>query len=381
MNMDTIAIGLRFGPAKVTENIDMSAPRHKAGIPFRGIRSLLFAIGLLTGLPGTAVAQTGFCQGTIDFCDVENGHPKWYDNAQPPTYGCFTDVIHSGYTPPSAATVEFRPPEINVYQNMHSTTNAGGSNPWGDSPTKPQTCGLNFYGNAQLISNNHADMWITIVQPPGQTIPMLNSWGLTATVWFDNVSGAPNPHGNGGWNNSKGVGIVANYNPANKTGLFLALFDAGNTESLALVQFDSTPDGAANPRTNMVNPTVIASKALAVSSISSRGDGGSLINSLAYVVTLSIYTPADASQPTGFSLNAVASVFPAATPYDQSGNHYFCPDQPAPDQQCMVYHGPLPAGIIDTGAVGLGTLAPTSGAGIVDTYISKFTIAPGSDSD
>ena len=85
-------------------------------------------------------------------------------------------------------------------------------------------------------------MWITILAAPTKgvplssnpNVPMTNCWGLTATVWYDNVTGAPNPRGTGGWNNSKAVGIVTNYNPANKTGLFLAMYDAGNTEVFAL---------------------------------------------------------------------------------------------------------------------------------------------------
>ena len=237
--MNTIAID----PARMTENIDMSTPRHRAGIAFRALCSLVFTIGLLTGLPGTASAQTGFCEGTIDFCgNAPDGHP-WYDNAQPPVYGCFTDVdpFRDGDRP-ILATVTFRPPEINVYKNMKSAANPGGTNPWGDSSNKPETCGLNVYGDSLLTSNGKAEMWITIVQPPGKTIPMFNKWGLTATVWYDNVGGAPNPHGNGGWNNSKYVGIVTNYNPATKKGLYLALCDAGNTEQMALVQFDASPD-------------------------------------------------------------------------------------------------------------------------------------------
>jgi hypothetical protein len=99
------------------------------------------------------------------------------------------------------------------------------------------------------------------------------------------------------------------------------------------------------------------------------------------VVTLDISTVADAAQPTGYRVDAYASMFPADTPYNQSPGHYSCPINYAPDQQCMVYSGPLPAGILAKGAVGLATLAPTSGAGVVDTYISKFTIKPGQDSD
>ena len=381
--------------APATENIDMSTPRQKATIPFGAFRSVI-TIGLLAGIAGTAGAQTGFCTGTIDFCDVENGHPKWYDNTNVSgqlntgqTYGCFTDVDHSGWRPPTLPAT-WRPPEISVYQGMAwlDTTVSqpyppsayhSGTNPWGDSAYKPQRCGLNFYGNSLLTSNNHAEMWATIVQPPGGTMPMYDSWGLTATVWFDNVTGPPNPRGSGGWNNQKAVGIITNYNPSNKTGLFLGLFDAGNTEFLCLQQFDLSPQ----PPSNMNNPTTILCKQLAVSSILSTGDGGSSTQSYGYVVTLSISTPVNAGSPSGRSLSAHASVWPANSPYrnQQAQNRFSCPDSYAPDQQCLDYTGNLPSGILGAGGVGLATLAPTSGSGIVDTYISRFTIAPGSTSD
>ena len=114
----------------------MSTPRYRAGISFRAIGSLVFAMGLLAGLPGTAGAQTGFCEGEIDFCQNASDGKPWYDNAQPQTFGCFTDVSHYGWRPTNTATITFRPPEINMFQNMHTTTYPSGTNPWGDSPDK-----------------------------------------------------------------------------------------------------------------------------------------------------------------------------------------------------------------------------------------------------
>ena len=398
------AIAIERQLALVTENIDMSTT-NKARNAFRAVRSLVFAIGLLAGLPAQAVLT---CVGDIDFCDkASDGTPLWYDNANVQTKGCFTDVTRSGWTPSNVATVEARAPEINVYQDMAwaDTTKSplvyhSGTNPWGDSPYKPQRCGLNFYGDSRLTSNNHAEMWATIVWPPGTSSPpVLDSWSLTATIWYDNVTGAPNPHGSGGWNNGKAVGIITNYDYLNRTGLFLGLFDAGNTESLRLMQFDISADAAAVPRLNMCDPpgkptspgnscpagSVIASKALNVSSILSTGDGGSSTQSYAYVVTLSIHTLPDPSDPTKNNLDAVASVFPANTTYNQGpGNLYSCasvPPTPAPDQQCFTYHGSLPASLPGKGAVGLATFAPVSGAGVVDTYIGKFTITGGGPGD
>src|SRR5215472_442908 len=138
------------------ENIDMSIPR-KATIALMATCSMVLAIVLM--LPGIAAAQAGFSSGVIDFCnnDPATGKP-YYDNAQqpaanplsgtakPPVYtypqsfGSFTDLGHTGWTPPNTNTIENRPNEINMFQNMHSTTNPSGTNPWGDSPTKPQTC-------------------------------------------------------------------------------------------------------------------------------------------------------------------------------------------------------------------------------------------------
>ena len=404
--MNALKIAMRRRQARVTENIDMSA-RDNAAVGFTVIRSLVIAIGLLAG---TAGAQQ-FGGGVIDFCnnDPATGQP-YYDNAAfnvanplsatlkppfynyPQTFGSFTDLGHTTWTPTNTNTIENGPNEINMYQNLHTVSganndgahppNPSGVNPWGDSPNKPDKCALNFYGTSGLISNGHANMWITILAAPqaGKSVkqldtlglvPKTNSWNLTATVWFDNVSGAPNPHGNGGWNNGKLVGIIAGFDPQTSQGLMLGLSDAGITEFLELVQFDASVDYNGN----IVNPTVIASKSLKVSSISSTGDGGSTFNSLAYVVTLNITM-------TSTQIQADASVYPAISIYDHSGNLYSCPDpplgHPAPDQQCLHYLGPLPAGIPQSGAVGIAVLSPTSGAGVVDVYVSKFTFTPSS---
>ena len=136
--MNAIATGMWCGLAPVTENIDMSTP-DKAGVAFRAIRPLVFAIGLLAGLSGTAVAQTGFCHGEIDFCDTQiiGGLtvPKWYDNTSPPQgyqkYGCFTDLPHSGWRPSNTNTITYRPPEISCLpeyevDDSDSAESAGG---------------------------------------------------------------------------------------------------------------------------------------------------------------------------------------------------------------------------------------------------------------
>ena len=383
----------------------MSTSQRRAETSFRAFRSLVLTVGLLAGVAGSASAAStvctpapGYtpppqcaCTGEIDFCtpNPADGLP-WYDNKNTipgaaytgQTTGCFTDVDHSGWRPPGVATITWRPPQITLYQGMAWVDTSqsppftlhAGTNPWGDSLYKPQQCGLNFYGNSELTSNNHAEMWATIVQPPGFAPLMQSGWDLKATMWYDNVTRAPNPRGSGGWNNNKGVGIITNYNPANRTGLFLALFDAGNTEFLCLEQFDLSPQ----PPNNMNNPTVIFCKSLAVGSILSTGDGGSATQSYPYVVSLRVSTPVDASYPSGYALNAVASVYPATV---NIGGHTCPDDYLVGSQQCMVYHGGLPSGILGVGAVGIATLAPTSGSGVVDTYISKITVTPGSLGD
>jgi hypothetical protein len=370
-------------------------PPDKAGMAWKAVSTLVLSVGMLAGLPGTAGAQI-FNGGVIDFCndDPATGRP-YYDNAWDPTtgldntilssnlpvysypqsFGSFTDLALTGWFTGTPLSRRNHTNMINVYRNMHSTTNLGGTNPWGDSPTKPATCALNVYGDSGKMSDGKASMWITILASPtaGQSlkaadnaglVPKTNCWGLTATVWFDSVGATPDPYGTGGWNNSKGVGIVTNFNPQDSTGLMLALFDSGNTESLKLVQFDASVDYP----NNMANPTVIASAGLTPSSISSRGDGGSTVNSLAYVVRLDICTGADPNNANAIS--ALASVQPALS----TNTPGTCPSDKPADQQCLVYNGPLPAGIIANGAVGIATLAPTSGAGVVDTYVSKFTV-------
>ena len=169
--MNTIAID----PARMTENIDMSTPdterESRSGPSARwSSRS-----GCWPACPGPRRRRPAFARATSISATTPPTATPWYDNAQPPVYGCFTDVLHSGWRPSNMTTVTFRPPEINIYQNMNSTTanppNPAGTNPWGDSPDKPWPCGLNFYGDSLLTSNGHAEMWITIVQPPGKTHP------------------------------------------------------------------------------------------------------------------------------------------------------------------------------------------------------------------
>ena len=78
-------------------------------------------------------------------------------------------------------------------------------------------------------------------------------------------------------------------------------------------------------------------------------------------MTLEVSPSRTLPYPSGYFLDAVASIFPALTPYNQAPGHYSCASEFAPDQDCLMYHGSLPAGMLAAGAVGLATLSPTSG--------------------
>ena len=58
----------------------MSDMLNKARMAFKVVCSLVFSVGMLAGLPGTASAQPA--TGTADFCDAAT-----YDNANPQTAG------------------------------------------------------------------------------------------------------------------------------------------------------------------------------------------------------------------------------------------------------------------------------------------------------
>jgi hypothetical protein len=227
---------------------------------------------------------------------------------------------------------------------------------------------LNFFGPAGKLSDGKADMWLTILGTPQYGVqwnmtdppPMNECWGLKATVWFDNSALG------GGWNNGKWIGMVTNFDTFTKKGLYFALFDSGNTERLGLFSFDASLTYPAN----MSMPTTVASVGLRPSSITGAGGGGTSY-SLAYYMTLDICTGPDASGNN--RVDAVGSIQPSVTTYPRGT----CPNDYSPDQQCLQFHGALPAGIVPSGAAGLAALSPTTGAGFIDIYVSDFGFTGG----
>ena len=158
----------------------------KAGMAFKVVCSLVFSIGMLAGLPGTASAQPA--TGTAHFCDAAT-----YDNASPQTAGSglFTDLR--------------RGRGINL-----------------DAPD----CVLNVTGSV----GSAGDMWITLLGTPGNpTPPTFDCVFMSAPVVIHK------------FNNRKAIGFVSNVqpgvNPGSGTGLFVGLYDNGNTDAVTLSTF------------------------------------------------------------------------------------------------------------------------------------------------
>jgi hypothetical protein len=317
-------------------------PPDKVRMAWSAFCRLVFSVAMVAGVSGTTAAQSN--SGFIDFCD-----PTVYDNATgelQQSFGSFTDVYRYGWFPNDLTSIAYRPDQINIYRNLDT------ANPIGDSFPKPRKCGLNFFGQSGAVSNNRGDMWITILSPPtrGQplTVPAALSndcWGLTATLWFDSAGGR-------GHDNNKGVGVVTNFNPSTKTGLFFGVFDASNTETLRLQSFNAAPSYPSN----MAPPADVA-PAVTVPSIVSGGDSG---GPLAYVLQLDVCSD-------GTNLNAIGSVRPATS---TAGT---CPSDKTANQTCLVFRGPLPSGVSQNGAAGIAAVAPLNpGRVYVDTYVADF---------
>ena len=164
----------------------------------RVLCSLAFLAGVLAFLPGSAAAQ-GF-SGTADFCDNTS-----YDNSDPQTTGLFTDLR--------------RGKGINA-----------------DYPD----CELNITGSVGSAS----DMWITLLGGPGNEPPLFDCVIIEAAVKIYK------------FDNRKAIGFVFNYDTETDTGLFLGLYDNGNTDGLTL----STFNGATGKLTGTVQTKFLDSK-------------------------------------------------------------------------------------------------------------------------
>ena len=158
------------------------------GLLFLSVAMLIVSAGVLEA-SGTPVPPSG----SATFCN-----PIDYNNSNPQFSGLFTDIR--------------RPLEINAdYAN----------------------CSLDFTG----FANNASDMWITLLRAPGSGITPFGSVEVEGDVVIHT------------FNNRKGIGWVALYSNSTKRGLFLGVFDNGNTDGLTLMTFDSST-GLATPVPN-----------------------------------------------------------------------------------------------------------------------------------
>jgi hypothetical protein len=147
--------------------------------------SLVFAAGMLAVLPGTASAQP--FTGTADFCDDATN-----DNAPSQSFGLFTDLRRGG--------------GINLDDGI---------------------CVLKITGS----TGSAGDMWITLLDSPGDPTPppTFECVLMAAPVFIHR------------FDNRKAIGFVSNVQPGvtpgSGTGLFVGLYDNGNTDALTLSTF------------------------------------------------------------------------------------------------------------------------------------------------
>ena len=195
----------------------------KGRFALKVVYSSLFSVGMVV-LPGTAGAAPPDpipVPGGTTFCTAAS-----YDNALVPppvsnpgqTTGVFTDIRRGN--------------DINAHYF---------------DPTPPNDyCQLNLTG----ATGSAGDMWITLLRVPGDSGP-------------DGVEGFACPVLNAQvlikrFDNRKGVGFVTHYNAGNGTGLFLGLYDNGNTDALTL----STFNGNTGQLTGTVATKALGSKVL-----------------------------------------------------------------------------------------------------------------------
>jgi hypothetical protein len=170
-------------PHQRMEHIDMSI-RNSAGRATRIVGPLVLSAGMLLGAPATAGANN--VSGITDFCGGA------YDNASPQTSGLFTDLR--------------RGPQINA---------------------DTESCVLNLSGS----TGSAGDLWITLLAPPSAPAlasppPLFACVELAADVRIKR------------YDNRKAVGFVTHYDAATQKGLFLGLYDNGNSDAMTLSSFD-----------------------------------------------------------------------------------------------------------------------------------------------
>jgi hypothetical protein len=179
------------------------------------------------------------------------------------------------------------------------------------------------YANCLLIFTGSAgasgDMWITMLNSPDDPPPPTFSCvSIDATVTIHK------------FDNRKAVGFVANYDPATQKGLFLGLYDAGNSDGLTL----STFSGATGQLLATVKTLFLGAKVL---------------ENVGYFLELDICNDGTTLTATGTVKNGTATV------------------------GVLSFTGPIPAGISPSGQIGVGGQAKSAA---VDSSVARFEWGP-----
>jgi hypothetical protein len=213
--------------------------------------------------------------GSADFCDATS-----YDNATAQTKGLFTDLRRG-----SGINADYG----NCLLNLTGSTGAAG------------------------------DMWITMLNAPDDPPPpTFGCVSIDATVTIHR------------FDNRKAVGFVTNYDSATRKGLFLGLYDSGNSDGLTLSTF--------NGATGQLLVTV---KTLAL--------GSKILENVGYFLELDICNDGTTLTATSTVKNGTATV------------------------GVLSYTGPIPAGISSSGQIGIAGQAKSA---YVDSSVSKFEWGP-----
>ena len=175
---------------------------RKARVAMNVVGSLVFSVGMLGLLAGTAganpVGNPTFCDPATTFNHLNTG----YDNTDPQPHG-----------PPNGR---------GAWADLRH-----GSQIFAVYDANPANCLLELIGSV----GSAGDMWITLLDPPYylQTEPILGCpTNISAEVRIKK------------YDNRKAVGFVTNYDAATGKGLFLGLYDNGNTDALTLSTFEAT---------------------------------------------------------------------------------------------------------------------------------------------
>jgi len=209
----------------------------KARIGIKVLCALVLSVGMMAVLPGVATAEGGGgIFNYITFCDpvYDNGTPT--PPTDPQVFGAFTDLR--------------RGTQIN--QDVAK-------------------CVLNLTGSV----GSAGDMWITMFHPPGAPALTFQCGIVAAEVTIHR------------FDNRKAVGVVTNYDPASGKGLFLGLYDNGNSDALTLSTFEATAT-TAGKLTGTVANVFLGSKvkenAWYIVELNFCNDGGNFVSTGGFVL-------------------------------------------------------------------------------------------------